>query len=510
MSQAESQSLWTILQGLLNSPNLAPRPVQAAYLAILYKTFGLSPLPGHIINHVVFGTGILLFYASLRRLGVPRFYCVALPLIFASLPHYSTDRFWFAAYQIALSMSLFFLTFYCSTKFVHGSIFKRWPWLLVASIAMLVSLMAYEIFMPLFLLIPCIVWLPHVLSFDPKPRAAWVRPFFVHFLLFCMINLAVVLIKMKIYGEHRLWQGDLEEWIGAMLWLTKGVFKVTFLEQGLRLPVNLATLLRDHWRLEVVLIALTSFAAILSYLIALKRNCFKDPRIWKTAALGGLGMLIFIGGYAVFANTFRIGFSPTGIENRVAMAAGVGIAIIALSFVLLTEGLLPRRLSRLVVPLLISIGCSVGILINGTLGVLWTEAAQVQRTLLAQLRSHVPELSGPTTLLLDGLCPFVGPGPVFESSWDLKGALQILYSNPALSADVIKPNIHIGDTAITTTLYDTLVSHYPYGPLLVYNARQEKVWLLEDHQSALDYFARFDPAKSADCTFEDGGGVSVY
>ncbi len=79
MSQAESQSLWTILQGLLNAPNLAPRPVQAAYLAVLYKTFGLSPLPGHIINHIVFGIGILLFYASLRRLGVPRFYCVALP-----------------------------------------------------------------------------------------------------------------------------------------------------------------------------------------------------------------------------------------------------------------------------------------------------------------------------------------------------------------------------------------------------------------------------------------------
>ena len=162
---------------------------------------------------------------------------------------------------------------------------------------MLVSLMAYEIFMPLFLLIPGIVWLPRVLSFDPRPRLsltrdAWLRPFLAHFLLFSMINLAVVLIKMKIHGEHRLWQGELEEWIGAMSWLTRGVFKVTFLEQGLKLPVNVATLLRDHWRLEAVLIALTSFAAILSYLMALKPNCLKERRIWKTAALGGLGLLI--------------------------------------------------------------------------------------------------------------------------------------------------------------------------------------------------------------------------
>jgi hypothetical protein len=88
--------------------------------------------------------------------------------------------------------------------------------------------------------------------------------------------------------------------------------------------------------------------------------------------------------------------------------------------------------------------------------------------------------------------------------------LQILYDDPSLIADVIKPNVHIGDTAITTTLYDTLISRYPYGRLLVCNVRQEKVWVLEDHRSALDYFARFDPVKSAGCTFGDGGGVSVY
>ena len=122
----------------------------------------------------------------------------------------------------------------------------------------------------------------------------------------------------------------------------------------------------------------------------------------------------------------------------------------------------------------------------------------------------MPELPGETSLLLDGICPFVGPGPVFESSWDLTGALQVLYNNPSLSADVIKPSIHIGDMAITTTIYNGLVSHYPYGRLLVYNVRQEEVWLLEDHKSALVYFAQFDPANSTGCAFEDGGGVSVY
>jgi hypothetical protein len=515
MTSAKPQSWWAVFQSLMMSPNLAVRPVQAAYLATLYMAFGLSALPGHVINLVIFAIGLLFFYGSLRRLGLPRFYCVALPLVFACLPHFSTDRFWFATYQITLSMSLFFVTFYCSLRFVEGSDFKRWIWLLLTSITMLTSLMAYETFMPLFLLIPCIAWLPRIFSFNPNPRPhlrgkLWQKPFLAHFLTFFVIILSVALLKLQIHGEHRLWQGNLEEWIGAMSWLIKGVLKTTFLEQGLKLPINVATLLLDHWRPEAVLIALTTFAAILSYLISLERSSLKEWTFWEITALGGLGMLVFIGGYAVFTNNFRVGFSPTGIANRVAMASAVGTAMIALSFVLLMGRLLPERLSRPFVSFLISIGCSVGILINGTLGVLWVEATQAQRAVLTQLTSNLPELPGATTLLLDGICPFVGPGPVFESSLDLKGALQIHYGNPAISADVIKSNVQISDTGITTTLYDTLVEHYRYGRLLVYNAREDKTWLLEDHRAALDYFTRFNPATSAGCTFEDGGGVSVF
>ena len=514
MSQADPQCLWAIVENLLVSPDLAVRPVQVAYLAVLYKIFGLSPLPGHIINHIVFGAGILLFYACLRRLGVPRFYCVALPLMFASLPHYSTVRFWLATYQITLSMLLFFATFYCSLRFAEGANLKRWSWLAAASLAMLLSLMAYEIFMPLFLLIPLMAWLPRVLYFEPKPRlypsrVAWPRLFIVHFLSYCMVGLAVFLLKMELRGEHPVWQGTFDEWIWLMSWLIKGVVTTAFLEHGLKLPVNAATLLQDYWRLEAVLIALASFAAIFGYLSSLKRHWFNEWLILKTAALAGLGLLIFVGGYAVFVNSFRIGFSPTGIANRVSMAASLGFSVIALSIVVLIEGWLKGRLARLFAPLAISIGCSAGILINATLGILWAEAAQVQRHLLAQLRSDIPALPGATTLLLDGFCPFVGPGPVFESSWDLKGALQMLYGNPLISADVIKPNVLIGKSAITTTIYRES-NHYPYGRLLIYNVREQRAWLLEDLQAALDYFARFDPAKSAGCRFEDGGGVSVY
>jgi len=515
LTQTEPQTFRALLHGLLESPNLAPRPLQAAYLAILYQAFGLSPLPGHVVNHVVFAAGILSFNAGLRRLGLPRFACVALPLIFASLPHYATDRFWLATHQITLSMALFFLAFYASARCAEAPGVGRWPWLLLAAAAMLASLMAYETFAPLFLLVPAIAWLPRALHFEPRARLdlrrhPWLWPFLVHLGVFGAIALAAFLAKVEIYGEDRLWHGDAAHWIGAMAWLIKGVLRAAFLDQGAMLPMGVATLLRDHWRPEAALIALAGFAAISAYLLAVRRRSFQPWRRWQVLALGGFGLLVFFAGYAAFANNFRIGFSPTGLANRVSMAAGVGVAMIALSCAFLVEGLLPVRWRRWGAPLLVSVGCSLGVLINGTLGVLWGEAAQVQRSVLAQLRANLPELPAHTTLLLDGVCPFVGPGPVFESFWDLRGALQILYADPSLQADVVKPNVRVGESAITTTLYDTLLRHYPYGRLLVYNVRQGKAWQLTDYPSALGYFSAFDPTDSAGCVFEDGGGVRVY
>ena len=48
----------------------------------------------------------LLLSLTLRELGLPRSLVLATPLVFALLPNYSTDRFWFAAFGYILSIAL--------------------------------------------------------------------------------------------------------------------------------------------------------------------------------------------------------------------------------------------------------------------------------------------------------------------------------------------------------------------------------------------------------------------
>ena len=92
------------------------RPVQFLYLAALYKAFGTDPLGYHVVNTLVLAAGAVLFYLVLRRLGLSRVLALAVPLVYALLPHYSTNKLWMAAFQIGLSMTLYFLSLYADLR----------------------------------------------------------------------------------------------------------------------------------------------------------------------------------------------------------------------------------------------------------------------------------------------------------------------------------------------------------------------------------------------------------
>jgi hypothetical protein len=61
--------------------------------AALDRLFGLNPLGYHIVNAFLLVAVAWLFYLVLRELRLPRLLCVALPLVYSTLPHYATNRF---------------------------------------------------------------------------------------------------------------------------------------------------------------------------------------------------------------------------------------------------------------------------------------------------------------------------------------------------------------------------------------------------------------------------------
>ena len=112
-----------------------------------------------------------------------------------------------------------------------------------------------------------------------------------------------------------------------------------------------------------------------------------------------------------------------------------------------------------------------------------------------------------------GMLKFIVLGlVVFESSWDLAGALMIFYRDRTLRADVVTPNLKVEEDRLSTVLYGGMYSHYPYNEkLFVYNFGRKTTHQLTDAQTARRYFQTFNPDHSSGCPrSREGLGVPVF
>ena len=129
---------------------------------------------------------------------------------------------------------------------------------------------------------------------------------------------------------------------------------------------------------------------------------------------------------------------------------------------------------------------------------------------ILQPSSHLPTKNPKEPFVLDGVCPYVGPAIVLESSWDLQGALQMLYRDRTLRATVTARNLALNTHGLTSSIYG-LETHYPYGErLLIYDLARKKSHLLRDIEGACSYFQKAIRESGSACPVGSPGyGVPV-
>jgi hypothetical protein len=139
----------------------------------------------------------------------------------------------------------------------------------------------------------------------------------------------------------------------------------------------------------------------------------------------------------------------------------------------------------------------------------WAEAWERQQVLLVDIRTRLPRLERHTTIILDGVCPYLGPAIVFESNWDLAGALETLYDDPTVRADTVSANLAVDDDGLATRLYANHTSHYAYSPrVLVFDAHDGAPRPLPDAQASRIWWTTRDEAKCPSGT--PGHGTTLF
>jgi hypothetical protein len=480
------------LPGLYHAvrPLNGQRPLQSLTFAALYRLFGLHPLGYHVVNAFLVVAVAWLLYLVLRELRLPRLVCVALPLVYSTLPHYATNRFWLDAFQITLSSAFYLLSLYAGLRAVRARPAALAGWLTLAIAGVAGSLFAYEVVFPLFALNIALLWLTTRRSTDRVPAARWIT---IGGLAAAVV--AAGIVKATLVAEHGQngyqigFQNGLEH---HLAYLVSGSVKLNVGTYFLAVPYVLWWIARHR------LTAGNAGAAAAAGLLAFSyvwwigrrdREALIGSRHWRDCVR--VGLIAFVLGYAIFLTNRQVLFRSAGIDDRINAAAALGVAAILVGAI----GWIAARLTeQLRIALFsVSVGCiaATGVLIIGTLGSFWTSAAKEQHAIVSSFQQTAPSLPTSSTVVLDGVCPETGPAVVFADQWDLRGALALAYHDPSLAADAATEGLRAGSRRLElemTFLGARSTRTYAYGPhLFVYDFPRRTVHLLRDRSEAARY-----------------------
>jgi cellulose synthase/poly-beta-1,6-N-acetylglucosamine synthase-like glycosyltransferase len=504
-STAKDQSLIGLFK-IASTPNTQMRPLQNIYDVLLYKIFGVHPLGYQLVNMGVLIAITILFYCILKRLKLPRIIAVAVPLVYALLPNYSADRFWYAAFQANLCILFFLISLYAGLRAFSQRTMRTSFWKIVSIFGLVLSSLSYEVAIPLVVLNMVFYWNPHEKLLQ-LPRKKTQHH---HSVFLILTGVALIYIFLfKVLTTTRL--ADLH-YPGYIAYIIGSAFTVNYGTFLLRLPYIWGEIISEYANPVVLASGFALYLVIFIYLYTLlskPQAIFPRPSWMRNLTLSSF--IIFFLGYAIFLTNNQVGFSPTGIENRVAIAGAVGVAFTFVGmFGWACRRFLPEKASRVLFSVLIAVVCASGFIIINTLASFWAQAYQQQQKILASIQTQFPIMPKNSTLILDGVCPYVGPAVVFESEWDLKGALQTIYHDPTLRADIVTPRLSVAKQGINTEIY-TFPSQYPYKNLYIYNMSNKNVYPIPNAQTANAYFQKFNPDYNNNCPpGSAGNGVSVF
>jgi hypothetical protein len=518
MSHAGSGSIPELFRSLYE-PQHAMRPGQLVCLATLYSFFGLRPIGYHLANGLIFVVMAEFLYLALRELNVGRLLAVSTALVFVLLPHYSANRFWFSTVAHTLSMTLYFGSLYALLRALKARDGARcWSWLGPSLLALAASGLCYEVPLPFFVLNAGLAW-----RLGPRLAAkaqvalstARVRAIIAGGLTIVSV---VAIAAFKWQTTVRLGSAEYRSTLAILrkAWHLnvppesyglniEQALRTSFGDYGVGLPHLVLHVLRGGPPISLLALTLVAVVAIAGYLLAVARsseasgaNRATSLRVSAALVAGGFG--VFWLGYAIFLTNSNLQFTTTGIGNRVNIGAAAGVALVLVGAVYGVSGLWSSPTSRIrVFGLMVAMLCASSILLNNVLALHWIRAADLQRSILADIHRQYPSLPLRTTLILDGVCPYVGPAIVFESGWDLRGALRLMYRDPSIEADVATTRMVVAPQELTTEIYG-IVYRYPFRDgLLVYDHRRGRAYPLTDSEAARRYFAArpFSPAR--DC-----------
>jgi hypothetical protein len=478
------------------------RPIQFLAIAVLYKIFGLDPVGYHLINSTVLLLGFILLYLTARALHQPRVLALSVALLFMLVPNYSTDRFWIASSAANISMCFFLLALYVHLQALRRCRDGFWRWEPFAVLGVLGSGFSYEVFLPLFLVASTLLFVWELATKRSRPAGkSEIGRAVLH--QAPIVSAVVLIVFIKALWAPRV-PHDFEI-LGYLIGVGRSTLKAAVINYGyhlLLLPCTVWHATR-YYADPMMIIA----AGVIGFSIWIRLYTLFDPLIGaavtsraKMSLYVGCGIALFVAGYSLFP----INPTENGPNNRAAIAGTLGFAVSIVGLLgLLTSTVAAVWRKMLFSTIIAAIGMG-GALILDVIASFWITSYRLQIEILTDIRRQIPEMPSGTTLILDGICSYHGVAPVFEATWDLAGALSILYKTSGIEANIAGRGVSIGQNGlIIPPSGDSAI--YPYGNLYVYHFGRKEAYALPSAQVAKNYFDSISSERGSECPADVGG-----
>jgi hypothetical protein len=394
------------------------RPVLVIYVPVTYWVFGM-----HLALHLAWAAALAMLaagmlYGVLRTLSVPRIHAWAVAALTIVFPWSDSTKLWATGDQVTLAVTLALAGLWIA---LAGLSRRSWRWHAWASLLYLLSILAYEVTLPLIALAGVLYTV----------RAGWrkAKPRWG-------MDLAAVLAGGIWVGTQtvRTKSGPSGDFSHLKQIVSNGniIFGRTILPVG-----------SQRTTLAVGLFFAVFAIGLVAWLRLPARFGQKDGwglREWLLLAGGGL--LVAVLGWIIFIPADPY-YTPSiyGVTNRVNGLAGIGLVMAAYGMCGIAGSLIGQvrpRTSAVALAVTLTLGACLGLFYVHVIRrhtQIWDAAYAAEKSGMNEIQTRFPRLPHGTTLFASGYPANQTLGvPIFGATWDLYGMVKTHYEDGTLSA----------------------------------------------------------------------------
>lgn len=425
------------------------RPILVLYTPLKYFVFGTHI--GWILAWTAFLAVLIggLLYGVLRALGVPWFHAWPIAALTVVYPWFDSVRLWGSANPPPVSIALALAGLWVALWALRG---RSWRVHLIASALYLVSILTYEITLPLIAVFGGLYVL----------RAGW-RTARVRWAM-DLVVVAIGAIWDKTHTTRSI--SGLSGSLDHLREIVTGGGEIAG-----RTLVPLGA--KPHTGPALALLAVVLIVGLAVWISASERTAPKSGwglREWLLLAGGGLVVAAL--GWVVFIPADPY-YTPTvfGETNRVNALAGLGLVIAAYAALGIVGTLVARlfRQRAWALPLTLMLACLLGAayihVLERHIG-LWDDAFRTETAAADRMQRRLPDLPPGTTVFTANYTAYLTLGvPIFAVTWDLNGMIKLRYHDGSLMGyPVIEgEQLTCGRRAVVLRGAEGPVAEGPYG-----------------------------------------------